>query len=88
MIAGMIAMALAIGRGSEEAAPPGRAVIGELLFATVATLLVLPTIFSVVQPHAYVKSLTLDPDDPDFLASVPEASQRNCIANCWHLPRL
>lgn len=73
MIAGMIPMALAIGRGSEEVAPLGRAVIGGLLFATAATLLVLPTIFSVVQRHAPIKSPTLDPDDPDF--AVPEASE-------------
>lgn len=74
MIAGMIPMALAIGRGSEEVAPLGRAVIGGLLFATVATLLVLPTIFSLVQRRASTKSPTLDPDDPDFTDSAPEAS--------------
>ena len=54
MIAGMIPMALAIGRGSEEVAPLGRAVIGGLLFATAATLLVLPTIFAIVQRHASI----------------------------------
>ena len=74
MIAGMIPMALAIGRGSEEVAPLGRAVIGGLLFATVATLLVLPTVFSLVQRRASTKSPTLDPDDPDFTDSAPEAS--------------
>jgi multidrug efflux pump subunit AcrB len=68
MIAGMIPMALALGRGSEEVAPLGRAVIGGLLFGTAATLLVLPTIFSVVQRRASVKSPTLDPDDPSFAA--------------------
>lgn len=75
MIAGMIPMALAIGRGSEEVAPLGRAVIGGLLFATAATLLVLPTVFSLVQRRASTKSPTLDPDDPDFAASAPEVSQ-------------
>lgn len=75
MIAGMIPMALAIGRGSEEVAPLGRAVIGGLLFATIATLLVLPTIFSIVQHHASTKSPTLDPDDPDFAGAAPEASR-------------
>jgi multidrug efflux pump subunit AcrB len=74
MIAGMIPMALAIGRGSEEVAPLGRAVIGGLLFATVATLLVLPTIFSLVQRRASTKSPTLDPDDPDFRDSARETS--------------
>jgi multidrug efflux pump subunit AcrB len=75
MIAGMTPMALAIGRGSEEVAPLGRAVIGGLLFATAATLLVLPTIFSVVQHHASIKSPTLDPDDPGFAAAAPEVTK-------------
>ncbi len=74
MIAGMIPLALAIGRGSQEVAPLGRAVIGGLLFATAATLLVLPTIFSLVQRHASIKSPTLDPDDPNFAASAPEVN--------------
>jgi multidrug efflux pump subunit AcrB len=68
MISGMIPMALAIGHGSEEVAPLGRAVIGGLLFATVATLLILPTIFAIVQHRASLGSPTLDPDDPDFAA--------------------
>jgi multidrug efflux pump subunit AcrB len=68
MIAGMIPMALAIGRGSEEVAPLGRAVIGGLLFATIATLLILPTIFGLVQRRAPRAATTLDPDDPAFAA--------------------
>jgi multidrug efflux pump subunit AcrB len=64
MIAGMIPMALAIGSGAEETAPLGRAVIGGLLFATVATLGILPSIFSVVQRNASAESASLDPDDP------------------------
>ena len=74
MIAGMIPMALALGRGSEEVAPLGRAVIGGLVFATLATLLLLPTIFSIAQRRASTKSATLDPDDPDFAAPTPEVS--------------
>lgn len=70
MIAGMIPMALAFGRGSEEVAPLGRAVIGGLLFATAATLLILPTIFGIVQRKASLKSPTLDPEDPEFAAGV------------------
>jgi multidrug efflux pump subunit AcrB len=64
MISGMIPMALALGQGSEETAPLGRAVIGGLLFATAATLLILPTVFAVVQRGASVASVSLDPDDP------------------------
>ena len=69
MTAGMIPMALAIGRGSEETAPLGRAVIGGLLVATAATLLVLPTVFAIVQRNAPLASPTLDPDDPEFAGS-------------------
>ncbi|MGH8134536.1 MAG: efflux RND transporter permease subunit, partial [Steroidobacteraceae bacterium] len=76
MIAGMIPMALAVGRGSEETAPLGRAVIGGLLAATVATLLVLPTIFGLVQKRASLVSPSLDPDDPNSPhATASEASQ-------------
>lgn len=76
MIAGMIPMALAIGRGSEETAPLGRAVIGGLLAATAATLFVLPTIFALVQGNASLVSPSLDPDDPNSpFAGAPEVSQ-------------
>jgi multidrug efflux pump subunit AcrB len=65
MIAGMIPMALAIGQGSEETAPLGRAVIGGLFAATLATLFLLPTVFGMVQKRASLKSPSLDPEDPD-----------------------
>ena len=48
MIIGMLPMALALGEGGEQNAPLGRAVIGGLLVATVATLLFVPTVFSVL----------------------------------------
>jgi multidrug efflux pump subunit AcrB len=51
MIIGMIPMALALGEGGEQNAPLGRAVIGGLLFATVATLIFVPVIFSVMHRH-------------------------------------
>ncbi|HMI54322.1 MAG TPA: efflux RND transporter permease subunit [Candidatus Saccharimonadales bacterium] len=65
MIAGMVPMALAIGRRSEETAPLGRAVIGGLFAATLATLFLLPTVFGVVQKSASLKSPSLDPEDAD-----------------------
>jgi multidrug efflux pump subunit AcrB len=65
MIAGMIPMALAIGQGSEETAPLGRAVIGGLFAATLATLFLLPTVFGMVQKRASLESPSLDPEDPD-----------------------
>ena len=46
MIVGMIPMALGVGEGGEQNAPLGRAVIGGLAFATVATLTVLPLVYS------------------------------------------
>ena len=46
MIIGMAPMALGWGEGGEQNAPLGRAVIGGLLFATVATLLLVPVLFS------------------------------------------
>ncbi len=46
MILGMLPMALAIGEGSEQNAPLGRAVIGGLLAATAMTLLVVPAVYS------------------------------------------
>jgi multidrug efflux pump subunit AcrB len=71
MIAGMIPMALAIGEGAEATAPLGRAVIGGLAAATVATLIVLPSIYSLVQQSAAIASPSLDPDDPESAYRAP-----------------
>ena len=65
MIAGMVPMALAIGQGSEETAPLGRAVIGGLSVATLATLFLLPMVFGIVQRNAAIGSRSLDPEDPE-----------------------
>jgi multidrug efflux pump subunit AcrB len=54
MIIGMIPMALGLGEGGEQNAPLGRAVIGGLIFATIATLFFVPTVFSIIhgrRPH-------------------------------------
>jgi multidrug efflux pump subunit AcrB len=48
MIVGMLPMALALGEGGEQNAPLGRAVIGGLLLATVATLFFVPVVFSIL----------------------------------------
>jgi multidrug efflux pump subunit AcrB len=48
MIIGMLPMALALGEGGEQNAPLGRAVIGGLILATVATLMFVPVVFSMV----------------------------------------
>ena len=48
MIIGMTPMALGLGEGGEQNAPLGRAVIGGLIFATIATLMFVPVVFSMV----------------------------------------
>jgi multidrug efflux pump subunit AcrB len=53
MIIGMVPMALGLGEGGEQNAPLGRAVIGGLLFATVATLFFVPTVFAAVRQNKW-----------------------------------
>jgi len=48
MIIGMVPMAIGLGEGGEQNAPLGRAVIGGLLFATIATLFFVPCVFSII----------------------------------------
>ncbi|HEY0198575.1 MAG TPA: efflux RND transporter permease subunit [Rhodanobacter sp.] len=63
MIIGMAPMALGLGEGGEQNAPLGRAVIGGLIFATVATLFFVPVVFRII--HAgYVHASAQSPDDP------------------------
>ena len=65
MTFGMIPMALGLGEGGQQTAPLGRAVIGGLIVATAATLLILPSVFSLVQAKAHPGSPSLDPHDPE-----------------------
>ncbi|HEY4959359.1 MAG TPA: efflux RND transporter permease subunit [Terriglobales bacterium] len=55
MIIGMFPMALGLGEGGEQNAPLGRAVIGGLIFATVATLFFVPTIYAMIHGHIEAK---------------------------------
>ena len=48
MIIGMVPMALGLGEGGEQNAPLGRAVIGGLMLATVATLFFVPAVFALL----------------------------------------
>jgi multidrug efflux pump subunit AcrB len=57
MIIGMVPMALGLGDGGEQNAPLGRAVIGGLIFATISTLLFVPTLFSVLHGNKTKRSL-------------------------------
>ncbi|HUR59197.1 MAG TPA: efflux RND transporter permease subunit [Opitutaceae bacterium] len=63
MIAGMLPLALGLGEGGDQTAPLGRAVVGGLAFATVATLFVLPGFFAILTSKT-VRSASLDPSDP------------------------
>jgi len=65
MMAGMLPMALALGESGQQNAPLGRAVIGGLAAATLATLLILPSVFALVQSRATTESASLDPDNPE-----------------------
>src|SRR6267378_369170 len=73
MLAGMVPMALGLGEGGEQSAPLGRAVIGGLLGATCATLIILPAVLAMLQSrHAAPVSSSLDPDDPHSHYFEPE----------------
>jgi multidrug efflux pump subunit AcrB len=56
MIIGMLPMAMGLGEGGEQNAPLGRAVIGGLIVATIATLFFVPVVFSLLRRHGTVKS--------------------------------
>ncbi len=62
MMAGMMPLALGLGEGGDQTAPLGRAVIGGLAAATLATLFVLPSVFAIIT-SSRVRSPSLDPDD-------------------------
>jgi multidrug efflux pump subunit AcrB len=68
MIIGMVPMALGLGEGGEQNAPLGRAVIGGLVMATVATLFFVPVVFSVLH-RTVPASEQREPEPP---ASAPE----------------
>jgi multidrug efflux pump subunit AcrB len=71
MIAGMMPMALGLSEGGSQAAPLGRAVIGGLSVATVATLFILPAVFVLVQARSTIASPSLDPEDPTSVDYAP-----------------
>ncbi len=62
MIIGMVPMALGLGEGGEQNAPLGRAVIGGLFLATVATLFFVPVVFSMIRHKARLRSAEDDVD--------------------------
>jgi multidrug efflux pump subunit AcrB len=63
MTAGMIPMALGVGEGGAQASPLGRAVVGGLVVATAATLIVVPALYALLQGRASRQSSSLNPMD-------------------------
>jgi multidrug efflux pump subunit AcrB len=63
MLAGMLPMALAMGEGGEQMAPLGRAVIGGLIAGTLATLFILPLVFTIMQSRSIARSASLLPNE-------------------------
>ena len=76
MIIGMLPMALGLGEGGEQNAPLGRAVIGGLLLATIATLIFVPVVFSLVHPRHAKRAASLPGSHP---ASHPAVGDLNVI---------
>ena len=70
MIIGMVPMALGLGEGGEQNAPLGRAVIGGLILATVATLFFVPTIFSVLHGRRAEKAAQLKISEHEVFSRV------------------
>ena len=83
MIIGMVPMALGLGEGGEQNAPLGRAVIGGLLFATVATLFFVPTVFAMSGARRDPKARSRFAEGSSMLLS-PETRPRIRFAkNPW-----
>ncbi len=59
MVIGMLPMSLGLGEGGEQNAPLGRAVIGGLIFATVATLMFVPVVFSMIHKKQGAKAVAV-----------------------------
>ena len=69
MIIGMFPMALGLGEGGEQNAPLGRAVIGGLVVATIATLFFVPVVFSLLRRHGLGRT---SEDLDAAIANIPE----------------
>ena len=65
MIFGMIPMALGLSESGKQTAPLGRAVIGGLAAATISNMLILPSIYAILQGRARQVSPSLNPYDPE-----------------------
>jgi multidrug efflux pump subunit AcrB len=72
MIAGMLPMAIGLGEGGDQTAPLGRAVIGGLSGGTIATLIILPVIFAILQSNQRRGGISLHPGDSDAAPLAPD----------------
>ena len=80
MIIGMAPMALGLGEGGEQNAPLGRAVIGGLIFATCATLMFVPVVFSIV--HGRKAAATQERAHPSLMPETAMPDRRNlCVTS-------
>jgi hypothetical protein len=87
MTAGMVPMALGLGEGGQQMAPLARAVIGGLAAATVMTLLMLPSLFAIVQARASTRSVSLDPEDPESVHYQEPESREGADGRDQHSPQ-
>jgi multidrug efflux pump subunit AcrB len=75
MIIGMIPMALGLGEGGEQNAPLGRAVIGGLTFATIATLFFVPTVFAILRREKGSEGAVPNPPDESSSGNEPNVPE-------------
>ena len=99
MIIGMAPMALGLGEGGEQNAPLGRAVIGGLVFATIATLMFVPVVFSILhrrhgEQPAVARSESRMSHEPvvpkhESLRRSPRHAEECATrrSRCWRWPR-
>ncbi len=71
MVIGMLPMALSLGEGGEQNAPLGRAVIGGLLLATLATLFFVPVVFSLLHGRAATTTDRFELSGTDQMSANP-----------------
>jgi len=79
MIIGMVPMSLGLGEGGEQNAPLGRAVIGGLVLATVATLFFVPAVFAIIRGRRGAQDTGDDLEfaDADHMREEPLVLARN-----------
>lgn len=93
MIIGMIPMALGLGEGGEQNAPLGRAVIGGLSFATIATLFFVPIVFSILRREKGSEGHVPNPpsgqsEDSDQNAPEPDSASPKYVSPTGILGRI